>query len=142
MPIEPTDLGSKQLVFYDGLCGLCHRWVKFTLPRDPQDRFVFSPIQGDTIQRLLTAKQIADLPDSIVLRRPDGELRVKSEAVLSILESVGGGWGVLARLGRLAPRRVRDFFYDRVAAVRHRVFAKPEEACPMLPPELRHKFVF
>jgi len=138
----PAVLSTKSLVFYDGHCGLCHRWVKFTLPRDPADRFVFTPLQGDTIETVLSAEEIAALPDSIVLRDPDGTLHVKSDAVLSILSGIGGGWGVLAAVGRVFPRGIRDFVYDRVAAVRHRVFAAPEQACPMMPPELRHKFVF
>ena len=136
------DLTGKSLVFYDGHCGLCHRWVKFVLPRDPKDRFMFTPLQGDTIKTTLTERQIADLPDSIVLRDPDGTLHTKSGAVLRILRGVGGGWAVLAALGRVVPRFLRDFVYDGVARVRHRVSGRPAEACPMMPPELRHKFVF
>ncbi|BAM03566.1 thiol-disulfide oxidoreductase DCC family protein [Phycisphaera mikurensis] len=137
-----ADLEGKSLVFYDGHCGLCHRWVRFVLPRDPADRFVFTPLQGDTIQEVLTERQIAGLPDSIVLRDPDGTLHTRSDAVLRILRGVGGGWALLAALGRVVPRSLRDLVYDGVARIRHRVFGRPAEACPMMPARLRHKFVF
>lgn len=142
MPELPEAIREKSLVFYDGHCGLCHRWVKFALLRDPHDRFVFTPLQGDTIKSVLSEERIAALPDSIVLRDPDGTLHTKSDAVLSILSGIGGVWGVFGAAGRVVPRVLRDCVYDGVAGVRHRVFAPPAEACPMMPPELRHKFVF
>ena len=137
-----ADLEGKSLVFYDGHCGLCHRWVKFVLPRDPRDRFVFTPLQGETIRGLLSDDRIAALPDSIVLREPDGTLHTRSDAVLRIFSGLGGVWAVLGALGRLVPRPLRDAAYAGVARVRHRFFRRPEEACPLMPPQLRHKFVF
>ena len=33
-----------------------------------------------------------------------------------------------------------DIAYDFVASIRYRLFARPKEACPMLPPDLRSRF--
>ncbi len=54
-----------------------------------------------------------------------------------MLESLSGAaaW-VLKRV----PRPVRDLAYDAVARVRHRLFAKPAGACPILSRELRSRF--
>lgn len=134
---------SRATIFYDGHCGLCHRWVKFVVPRDPSgDRFVFAPLQGEFIKQTLRDEQIATLPDSIVLVSPDGTLKTKSDAVLAILSQLGGGWKVLAGLGRIVPGFLRDWTYDRVASVRHKLFKQPNEACPLMPPELRERFRF
>ena len=132
---------DRPIVFYDGHCGLCHRWVKFVVPRDPAGRFRFAPLQGDTVAELLDEPTRAALPDSIVLRDPDGVLRYKSEAVLAILRGLGGGWWALAELMGVIPWPIRDLGYDMVARVRHRVFKRPEEACPLMPAELRDRFL-
>jgi len=62
---------------------------------------------------------------------------VRSEAVLYLAERLGGLWRVLALVARAVPSRVRDGLYDAVARVRHRLFARPAEACPIVPAELR-----
>ena len=132
---------SAAVIFFDGHCGLCHRWVKFVIPRDRRGRFRFSPLQGETLTRRLDAGTVAALPDSVVLLEPDGTLRMRTDAVLAIFCDLGPGWRMLARLGRWVPRPIRDVLYDGVAAVRHRVFAPPAETCPLMPPELRCRFL-
>jgi predicted DCC family thiol-disulfide oxidoreductase YuxK len=36
---------------------------------------------------------------------------------------------------------MRDAIYDRIARRRHRLFAAPTEACPLIPPALRSRFL-
>lgn len=130
-----------ETIFYDGHCGLCHRWVKFVMPRDRDgSKFVFSPLQGDTFAQAIPEARRATLPDSIIVQTHGGEVLMKSTAVLHILRRLGGVWAVLAGVGRVIPRGLRDFVYDRVASVRHKFFKKPSDACPLMPPELRGRF--
>lgn len=137
------DTEPRAIIFYDGHCGLCHRWVTFVLPRDPDGkRFIFSPLQGELITQKLSETQRAGLPDSVVLLQPDGTLLTKSAAVLAIMRRLGGFWKCLAVLGSIVPGFIRNWAYDAVAKVRHRLFKKPSEACPLMPPELRSRFVF
>ncbi len=65
---------------------------------------------------------------------------VKSEAVLAILDRLGGLWRVAAVVARVLPRVVRDVMYDGVAKVRGRVFARPKDVCPMVAEGLRRRF--
>jgi len=135
VPAEPEAL------FYDGYCGLCHRSVKRVLRADRDGvLFYFAPLQGRTIERVLTPSQRAALPDSIVVRTFDGRVLVKSAAVLHVLTRLGGWYRLIGLLASVVPRAVRDLVYDGGAKVRHKVFAKPNEACPMLPAELRQRF--
>jgi predicted DCC family thiol-disulfide oxidoreductase YuxK len=80
------------------------------------------------------------LPDSIVLLTATGETLTRSAAVLHILDRLGGAWRLLGCLARLFPRPLRDFVYDRVAAVRHKLFARPADVCPVIPAHLRARF--
>jgi len=132
--------GEPELLFYDGGCGLCHRSVRFVAAKDRAGAFRFAPIGGETFLATLPAAARAGLPDSIVVLGRDGQLRVKSDGTILILERLGGGWRVLSALLRLLPRGVRDAGYDFVA--RHRIgwFGRAEQACPLVPPHLRGRF--
>lgn len=128
-------------VFYDGDCGLCHHAVGFLLARDEDgSRFRFAPLGGETFERTVPPAARAALPDSIVLQQADGTLLLRSDAALHAFSRLGGGWKIVAALGRLWPRPLRDLVYDGVARVRKRLFAKPAGVCPVLPPPLRKRF--
>jgi predicted DCC family thiol-disulfide oxidoreductase YuxK len=132
---------SPDLLFFDGECGLCHRYVRFLLRRDPfGDFFRFSPLQGHLAAKLLSESERASLPDSIVLRTADGALLVRSDAVLRALERLGGFWRGVARAVRIVPRPFRDFSYDVMARLRRRLFPGPPYLCPLVPKELRGRF--
>ena len=129
------------MVFYDGTCGLCHRTVRFAIARDRDARrFRFAALGGETFRRLVPEALQAGLPDSIVVLTPGGALLMRSAAVIHILERIGGAWRLTGKLLRLVPRRIRDLAYDGVARVRHRLFRRPTDACPVMPPELRARF--
>ena len=61
-----------------------------------------------------------------------------SDAALAVLHHLGGGWRVLAALGREVPRVVRDAFYDAVA---RRRFTLAARACLLPRPEERARFL-
>jgi predicted DCC family thiol-disulfide oxidoreductase YuxK len=131
---------SSDRVFYDGTCGLCHRTVRFLLVRDADGRlFRFAPLQG-AVAREILGDRLDSLPDSIVVVTPDRDVLTRSAAILRGLTRLGGAWRFLARLAALVPRRARDVLYDWIARNRYRLFARPENACPVLSPELRKRF--
>lgn len=136
-----TERGGPDLLFYDGGCGLCHRSVRFVAARDRQGAFHFAPLGGETFLASVPPERRAALPDSIVVRRADGTLLLRSDAALHILFCLGGGWSLLAAVLDAVPRRLRDLGYDFVARRRARWFPRPEDACPLVPPRLRARFV-
>jgi len=136
------DPSPAPILFYDGECGLCHRAVLFALARDPGgERFRFAALGGDAFRRAIPESERARLPDSLVLLAADGTIHTRSSAVVRLLRRVGGIWGALGALLRAVPTPLRDRAYDFVARIRHRLFARPEEACPVVPPELRSRFL-
>lgn len=132
---------AAETLFYDGGCGLCHRAVRFLLWADGDGRhFRFAPLGGRTFESLVREDERRRLPDSLVLRTDRGELLTRSAGVLHLLSRLGGFWRVLAGLGRLFPTRLADAVYDFVARVRYRLFARPPDACPVVPARLRARF--
>lgn len=128
-------------VFYDGACGLCHRATRFILSEDPAGTaFRFAPLQGDTFASALSAEQRAKLPDSVIVKTETGELLTRSAAAFYILHRLGGAWRIIAVLSAIVPSSLRDVAYDFVAGVRYQLFARPKEACPLLPRDLRARF--
>ena len=128
-------------IFYDGECGLCHRWVRFTLARDRgRELFRFAPLQGRTFAAEVPDEEKRALPDSLAVRTSDGRLLVRSAAVLHVLRRTGGVWGALSAPLRVVPRALADWGYDVVARARKRLFARPPELCPLVPPELARRF--
>ncbi len=131
-------------IFYDGSCGLCHRFVRFALAEDPAGtRFRFAPLAGSAFAAVrvasVTPEQLDEI-DSIVLARADGSVLVRAAAVLEIGRQLGGIWRVAAAAARVVPLRLLDAGYDAVARIRHRIFATPPDACPILPARLRDRF--
>ncbi len=128
------------LLFYDGHCGLCHRAVLFVLAHDEAARFRFAPLGGQTFLAEIPPAMRVNLPDSLVLLEPDGRVRVEFDAVRGLLLHLGGGWRLLGRLAGLVPRVLGDLGYRFVARIRHRLFRRPDAACPLLPPALAGRF--
>ena len=127
--------------FYDGTCGLCHRATRFVLSEDvPGTAFTFAPLQGDTFAAIVASDQRAALPDSVVVRTEAGELLARSDAVIYVLQRLGGLWRVIAAGLLLAPSSLRNMAYTFVARIRHRVFARETTSCPLLPADLRSRF--
>lgn len=120
-----------ELIFFDGRCGLCHGAVRFVLARGPRGRaFRFAPLGGATFQHEIPETRRRDLPDSLVVKTKEGRLLTRSDAVVRILRSLGGGWAVLGALLWVVPKPLRDLGYRAVAAIRGRLLPLPPGACP------------
>lgn len=139
--IRPRPATETETIFYDGNCGLCHRAVRFVLAEDTAgNAFRFSPLGGETFIAEVPEDSRSQLADSVVVRTADGKLLERSVAARLIMHRLGGAWRAIAIVTGWIPRPVLDIAYDSVARVRHRLFQKPTEACPLLPAELRSRF--
>lgn len=133
-----TDPEPDNLLFFDGVCGLCNRTVDFILKRDDRGEFSFSPLQGKTAEDFLSPGDIADA-NTLVLKTPRGIYR-RSSAVVRILWLLGGVWKLLGTLLWIVPLPLRNLGYRIVAATRYRIFGKKSE-CRIPTPEERARFL-
>ena len=131
------------LVFFDGNCGLCHGSVLFLLAREPEGepKLRFAPLAGTTFKERLPEKRRRDLPDSLVILSPEGSVYFRGRAVRRLLDHLGGVWRAMGLLLRIVPLPLLDLGYRCVAAMRHRLFRRPASTCPLVPPELRGRFL-
>lgn len=129
-----------QVLFYDGVCGLCDRLVQLVLRRDRRRRFQFAALQSRFAAETLAAhgRSAAEL-DTLYVLTGDGRLLRKGRAILFVLGQLGLPWS-LARAGALLPARALDWLYDRVARNRYRIFGKLE-ACRLPSAEEKLRFL-
>jgi predicted DCC family thiol-disulfide oxidoreductase YuxK len=139
--LQPRPPQRSETLFYDGGCGLCHRAVRFALAEDRSAGLRFAPLQGEAFRAAVPTERRGLLPDSLVLQTEEGALLTRSEAVVRMLLRFGGVWRLFGRLLRAVPTTMRDAAYDLVARLRHRLFARPAEACPVIPARLRDRFI-
>jgi predicted DCC family thiol-disulfide oxidoreductase YuxK len=129
------------MVFYDGHCGLCHRTVRWILAADGDgSKFRFAPLDSEAFRQAVPQAGRASLPDSFVVRTADGRILTRSTAFIRVANRLGGLWLGIGWLLALVPAGARDWVYDRVARARHKWFARPQDTCPVIPPQLRSRF--
>lgn len=59
-----SDEAPRDLIFYDGTCGLCRGWLRFLLRGDRDGtRFRYAPLQGKTWLARVAAERRDELPD-------------------------------------------------------------------------------
>ena len=132
------------LVLYDGVCGLCNRWVRFVLKRDRKGAFRFASLQSSAGRKILARHGIApDALDTFYVVRDFGlageRVLSKSSAALHVAARLGGVWKCAAML-RVLPPRVRDWVYDTIARHRYRMFGK-YDICPLPEARYRDRFI-
>jgi predicted DCC family thiol-disulfide oxidoreductase YuxK len=134
---------KQTIIFFDGVCGLCNRTVDFVLREDREQNFLFSPLQGETFQRISRDYPKQMQVDSIfVLRNIPGEgkeLLQRSDAVLSILDELPRfRW--MARVGHVCPAPIRNLLYRLIAATRYPIWGR-RESCRLPTSEEKTRFL-
>lgn len=139
------------IILYDGVCGLCNRFVRFVLRHDCRAIFRFASLQSPLAARILAAHTAnPGMLDTVyVVREFDPEkppnqsqttLVSRSDAALFVLLELGGFWRATALLLRFLPRFVLDWGYRRIAGNRYRFFGR-YEVCPVPEPKVHSRFL-
>lgn len=129
---------GQAILLYDGVCGLCDRFVQFVLRHDTHGTLKFATLQGSYGAASRAASPELATIDSLILLTPSGAY-VRSTAALEVLRYIGGLWAATLVLYAL-PRGLRDWGYDQIAASRYRVFGK-YDSCPIPDASVRARFL-
>ena len=139
-PGRAAESPGDELVFYDGECGLCHMFVRFVLAEDRQQIFRFAPLQSGRFAAEIASRKLTEIPDSVVVLQGDGELTFRSAGIVYVLKRLGGFWRIGGSIIGSFPRPLRDWGYDRIAAVRKKLFEKPVQVCPVVDSSIMRRF--
>ncbi len=117
---------ANPVLLYDGVCGLCNRLVRFVVRHDRRARFRFASLQSTYAHRILKLHGL-DPQDLNTLYVVEAErLTTRADAVIFILQDLGGLWRVAAAALRIFPKPLRDWGYSVVARHRYRIFRRYE----------------
>ena len=139
--MKPTNF----IILYDGVCGLCNRFVRLILRLDKRGVFRFASLQSQFAACILQRFGINPLQlDTVYLvmnyESANEQLIARDRAVIVILRQLGGIWRICATISRLLPQRFRQWLYNRIARNRYRIFGK-YESCPLPDDKTRSKFL-
>lgn len=136
-PIAESD--EHPILLFDGVCNLCNGAIQFIIPRDPEGKIRFAPLQSElgTDIRARSGLSTDDLETVVLV--DDRMAYTKSDAAIRVGEQLGGVFRLLS-LGRLVPRRLRDRIYDFVAENRYDWFGRKDQ-CMMPDEDISDRFL-
>lgn len=118
----PSTAAGHPIIFFDGMCAMCDRFVSLIARIDKQGVFRFASLQGPTARAVLPP--LSDDPRQwSMLYLDERGLHDQSEASLQVYRRLGG-WAWPLSLFRFVPRFVRDPVYRVVARNRYRWFGR------------------
>jgi predicted DCC family thiol-disulfide oxidoreductase YuxK len=129
---SPTQTGLTSerhplLLFFDGECAFCNRWVNRVRLADHAHRMRFGTKQGRTFQGVAQAHPELANVESVVLveRRPDGseEFLVRSAAIREVIKGLPE-FRVFDTVLRIFPTPISDVGYRVFSKLRGTLFGK------------------
>ena len=139
-----ADVADGPVLLYDGTCGFCARSVQFVLSHErPDGTLRFARLEGPLGTALRSRHPELARIDSVLWYEPatassPERLLWRSRGALRVARYLGGIWRLLASLGTVIPRPVRDAAYDWIARHRHELAA---DACLLPTPQQRARFI-
>jgi predicted DCC family thiol-disulfide oxidoreductase YuxK len=133
------------IILYDGVCGLCNRFVQFIIRRDGDGVFRFASLQSSLAARILARHAVAPATlDTVYVvldyELPRESLLSRSDAAIFVLKQLGGSLRPVALSLQLLPKFLRDIYYNIIARHRYRIFGR-FDTCPIPSDQDRTRFL-
>lgn len=130
---------NKNIVFFDGECGVCNFWVQWILERDKRDQFMFASLQSDFGQKFLSERGLERKQfNTLYLWKPNQYYLIKSRAVLKVANILGGSYKIISLFGKLLFPALSDKVYDLVSRNRMKI---ANQKCYLPTPQQKKKFI-
>ena len=129
---------KNSVVLFDGFCNLCNGSVQFILKRDRKEHFRYASLSWPIAEEIIKGFPDLGKVDSILLYQ-DGELFIKSSAILRIASHFGGLWPMM-KVFLIVPPFIRDAVYDWIARNRYKWFGK-KPTCMIPEKRVDHLFL-
>ncbi len=127
------------LILFDGVCNFCNYWVNFAIKRDRKKSLRFTPLQGETANRVLPRYNINPTALRSVIIIDKDRFYTQSSAAIRICKHLDGGWKLLYGL-MIIPKFIRDALYNIIARNRYKWFGKKDH-CMIPSPGVKERFL-
>lgn len=122
-----------KVVYFDGYCNVCNRFVDFLLRRTRTLKF--ASLQSSTAQQRLPATLVKDV-STMAFEEEDGKIYIESAAAIRAISYAFKPFLIFL----LVPRPLRDWVYRWVANHRYLWFGK-RDTCRMPTAEERERML-
>lgn len=133
---------NKDIIFFDGICILCSKIVRWILKRDKNAHFLFCSLQSEFARSFIEERGLTfpkeSIPNSILVYQED-KIFDKSEAVLLILKKLNI-YKVTVGILKLLPKIILDGAYSIIAKSRYKWFGQ-SKVCFLPDPDYRNRFI-
>jgi predicted DCC family thiol-disulfide oxidoreductase YuxK len=115
---------SAPILLYDGVCGVCNSMVGTILRYDHYGALRFAALDSGFAREMTSRHpELAGVDSAVYVRnarQPNEIVYLRSAALLQVAAYLGGWWK-LTLAAYVIPSVVRDWLYERFAAVRYRI---------------------
>jgi len=118
------EISTKRILFFDGVCKLCHGVVDWFIPLFNPNEIYFAPLQGETARQILSKHDLG--LDSVVYYR-NGQIHKKSKAIIWLILDSQSSLRYAVMVVKYIPPSILDKLYDFIARIRYYVFGKTEQ---------------
>ena len=114
---------NQRIILFDAQCKLCSAWCNFVIAHDPSIKFKLCSVQSPAGQALLAQFGFSTSDFTSMVYIEGQKPYTRSQAVFRIFSQLGYPWKLLS-VFKLLPRKVTDWFYNKVAKNRYTLFGK------------------
>ena len=129
---------NKKIVFYDGFCLVCSRFINLLIKADKKKENRFTSISSQFSKKILKEKLDSKDIGKFIIYLSNDKVYLKSDAVLQIFIEIGGIYKFFTLL-KIFPSGFRNIFYDFFASNRYKWFGKLDE-CHLPSKEIADRF--
>jgi predicted DCC family thiol-disulfide oxidoreductase YuxK len=122
--VEQDPRAGPTIVFFDGQCGLCNKFVRFVIKYNSARDLRYCWLQSDIADGLLSKKGVVVDMSSIILMDND-KVFFEAEAFLKIVSKLDYPARLFSILG-IFPQFVANFVYRLISRRRYGIFGKSE----------------
>lgn len=130
---------NEAIIFFDGLCPMCHGWVRRIIRWDTQKRFRFSPLEGELAKARIRPLKHDYLEENSIVLLIGEKIFLRSQAILKIVNMLGWPYKIIG-IAYVIPSSVRDICYKLIARNRNK-WGKRYTSCPAPPEKWLDRFV-
>ena len=138
--MNDEEIKHQKIILFDGVCNLCNGSVIFILQHEQKPIFKFASIQSEVGQQFLAWCGLPPVYTEAVILIDNGNIYLGSTAALKIGQTLKFPWSVLASMGFIVPKFIRDWVYSQIAKHRYRWFGK-RDICMVPTKELQMRFM-
>lgn len=110
----------QKIIFYDGNCGFCNKFVQFVLKNERGSQLFFASLQSNFAKNFFNQKNILVLDLSTFYFWEGNQLLQKSSGVLSVVSYLKWSWQIF-KIAYVLPKSFRDKIYDFIAKNRYKI---------------------